>query len=168
MKVYIGIDPGASGYICALAPEVKDIVFFPNTDKPKNIYESLIYLRDRHTVMAVIIEDVHSLFGMSAKSNFNFGRNLGLLYGIIQSAGMGVDVVQPKVWQKEIGVITPKKIIGAPITPPAVRKRKLKEDIAKICERLYPEAEIRGPKGGLLDGKSDALMIAHYASIKYR
>jgi len=62
--------------------------------------------------------------------------------------------VQPKKWQKTIGVTK--------------KGKEIKKEVASICSRLYPDAEIYGPKGGLLDGKSDALMIAHYAFLNYK
>lgn len=166
--VYVGIDPGAKGYICALAPGDRSIEFLSNTQAPKFLYDAFVLLGKHYNVRQIMIEDVHSLHGASAKSNFNFGRNLGLLYGIIGSTGMGIDIIQPKVWQKEIGVVTPVKKKGAPKVKASVRTRQIKLDVAAICTRLYPEVNIRGPKGGLIDGMSDALMIAHFCSIKYR
>ena len=167
MNIFIGIDPGSKGYICALAPLEGKAEFFANTCKPLEIADSLKELREDYKVTRVCMEDVHSIFGANAKSNFNFGFNLGLLHGICLSQGFGIDIVQPKLWQKYIGaVIDPipkdasanekKKLIAA-------RKKQLKESVGKICERLYPDISVRGPQGGLLDGKSDALMIAHYA-----
>lgn len=167
MDIVIGVDPGASGYICTLAPKVGEAIFTPNSAKPKEIFEHIIQVKDDYSVNRVCIEDVHSLFGMSAKSNFSFGYNVGILYGIFQSAGYGIDIVTPKVWQKYVGATL--KPIDNSLSPSekkkmkAVRKRQIKESVGSVCERLYPDINIRGSKGGLLDGKSDALMIAHYA-----
>lgn len=167
-KAYIGIDPGASGYICALAPESNSVEFIANTEKPHIIQKAVKHLFINYDLKKIMIEDVHSVFGASAKANFNFGFNCGLLYGIIRSAGIGLDTVQPKVWQKHIGIVTRIRKKGAPVIPATVRKKELKKDIAAICERLYPHVNIRGTRGGLIDGKSDALMIAHYTSHIYR
>lgn len=101
-----------------------------------------------------VIEDVHSIFGTSAKSNFNFGFNTGLITGIIQASGLPLAKVQPKAWQKAVGC----KSSG----------KDLKKEVGKLAQDLYPYADITGPKGGLLDGKSDSLMIAHYATLTYR
>ena len=168
MKIVLGIDPGASGYICALAPELKNAEFMSNKEQPHIIYEWLTELTEHYTVSHVMIEDVHSLGNVSAKSNFNFGFNCGLLHGVIGCTAIGLDMVQPKVWQKYIGIRTPVRKKGAPKVPASVRSKKLKQDVAAICQRLYPKIVIHGPKGGLIDGKSDALMIAHYASHLYK
>lgn len=42
-----------------------------------------------------------------------------------------------------------------------------KKTVAAKALQLYPDAELHGPKGGLLDGRADALMIAHFLTIKY-
>ena len=98
----------------------------------------------------IMIEDVKSLFGMSAKSNFSFGYNVGVVNTLALASEVAVDNVMPKKWQKHVGV--------------RAKGKDIKKDVASICDRLYPHVSIRGPKGGLQDGKSDALMIAHYAS----
>ncbi len=101
-----------------------------------------------------MVEDVHAIFGTSAKSNFNFGYNTGVVNTVAMAAGVSVEKVTPKKWQKHVGVKAKGKLI--------------KKDVAGICDRLYPKAGIYGPKGGLLDGRSDALLIAHYASQTFK
>ena len=90
------------------------------------------------------------MFGISAKSNFGFGKNLGIVTAISQLAtgGMIAKTVTPKVWQKYIGV--------------TAKGKAIKKQVAQIASGLYPKAELHGKRGGLLDGRSDALMIAHY------
>ena len=97
-----------------------------------------------------MIEDVHSMFQVSAKSNFSFGYNLGVITTIAIACNVMVDKVGPKKWQKFIGV----KEKG-----PAIKK-----EVAEIAKRLYPDTVLHTPRGRLLDGRSDALMIAHYAA----
>jgi hypothetical protein len=72
-----------------------------------------------------------------------------------------VDVIRPKAWQKEIGVSVSRNLKGQ------ARKKAIKNGVGEIAKRLYPSAVIHGPKGGLLDGRSDALMIGHSAILKY-
>ena len=103
--------------------------------------------------------------GMGAKSNFQFGRNLGLVEAIthLQPWADKIEYVQPKVWQKGCGIVF--QYPNEMSTPhrAALRKRT----VAKHALELYPKAEIYGPRGGLKDGRSDALMIAHYLRLKY-
>jgi len=147
---YIGIDPGAKGQLCVLVPDTKQVAFMAASDKPMAILEWINTISALNPIAVIMIENVHSLFGMSAKSNFNFGYNVGVVNTLALASGQSVDRVTPKVWQKHVGVRS--------------KGPSIKKDVAAICDRLYPSVSIRGPKGGLQDGKSDALMIAHYAS----
>ena len=66
-------------------------------------------------------------------------------------------MVTPKTWQKACG------IAFKPKSAPAEKKRV----VAAKAHQLYPSAALHGPRGGLLDGRSDALMIAHHMMLKY-
>lgn len=115
-----------------------------------------------------MIEDVHAIPGAAAGSSFTFGWNTSAMNIIPLCAGASVDKVQPKVWQKYVGVKPIVRKKGAVKIKAHIRSKRLKEEVASICDRLYPNVSIRGPKGGLQDGKSDSLMIAHYASHIYK
>ena len=143
-----GIDPGNKGAMCVL--DTSDLTRISFLDLHKHsIYDATLWLYN-HQVDAIWIEDVKSFFGMSAKSNFGFGRSVGVVATISQIVTKGhvPELVAPKKWQKYIGVTTKGKAI--------------KTNVAQIAVSLYPMADIHGPKGGLIDGRSDSLMIAHY------
>ena len=150
---YIGIDPGAKGSFCLLVPATKQVAFWPTIGKPLEVLNWLRSADRELNVRIIMIEDVHSIHGTSAKSNFNFGRNVGVVDTVAQCSEIGLDKVTPKKWQKLVGV--------------RAKGDAIKKDVAGICDRLYPKASIRGPRGGLQDGKSDSLMIAHYAYLTY-
>jgi hypothetical protein len=143
-----GIDPGANGAIAVLDSENPDSVALLDLKK-FSIYETIKWLHDKK-INTIWLENVHSLYGMSARSNFGFGRNFGIALAIAKmgtSDGL-IQQVTPKIWQKYIGV--------------TVKGKAIKQEVAKIAQELYPDAELHGKKGGLLDGRADALMIAHY------
>lgn len=150
---YVSVDPGAKGSFCVLVPSSKQIGFFPTISKPMDIMDWFTKIKMELNPQIIMIENVHAIFGTSAGSNFKFGYNVGLVNALSEASGIGVAHVTPKMWQKKIGVTKKGKAI--------------KQDVAAICERLYPYANIRGPKGGLLDGLSDSLMIAHFARLQY-
>jgi hypothetical protein len=152
LRVYIGIDPGQKGALCALFPSTGEIKFL-GTEDPKVVDSWLKRLVKLHDVRVIMIEKVHSIQGSSAKSNFNFGRSVERVNLLADLSGASVDMVTPKLWQKHVGVTA---------KGPAIKK-----DVAALAKRLYPDAKLYGPRGGLLDGKSDALMIAHYAFKTY-
>jgi hypothetical protein len=143
-----GIDPGASGAICVLDSDNPAHVALLDLRK-SSIFDAAQWLHAQKPDV-VWIEDVHSLYGMSAKSNFGFGRNLGIAISIAEIAthGNSYNKVTPKVWQKFAGV--------------TVKGKEIKKQVAEITIAKYPTAIIHGAQGGLLDGRSDAIMIAHY------
>ena len=153
-----GIDPGANGAIAVLDSKNPDSVALLDLKKNSTycIYLWLLSQLSKNCSekpyipeSQIWVEDIHSMYGMSAKSNFTFGKNLGTVLTI--SAILKRDtpkMITPKVWQKYIGV--------------TAKGKAIKQDVAKIAQGLYPSAELHGKKGGLLDGRSDALMIAHY------
>lgn len=153
-----GIDPGSNGAICVL--DSQDPACIALLDLKKNsIYEVFDWLEGKISSFSngeIWIEDIHSMYGMSAKSNFGFGRNLGVIRAIAEifqgeapdKAKITIRTVTPKIWQKFIGI--------------TAKGKAIKKQVAETATKLYPTADIRGKKGGLLDGRSDALMIAHY------
>lgn len=152
---YIGIDPGAKGAICLLIPRMQHVEFRNTTEKPDELFAWFKEAQGVCNLRIAMIENVHAIQGTSAGSNFKFGYNVGMVTGIARCAGAPLDLVNPKKWQGYIKV----KAKGGPA---------IKKAVGEISERLYPSASIRGPRGGLLDGRSDALMIAHYASHLYK
>lgn len=158
MSIILGCDPGAKGAYCLLIPSQELAWFHPSPGgrvPPGEIYTDLLgngaHLCDRY-----IIEDVHSLYGMSAKSNFSFGGNVQAAQTIMEilmhPRPERLEKVQPKAWQRAIGV--------------TAKGNKIKAQVAEIARELYPYATLFGSRGGLMDGRADALMIAHYAYLQ--
>ena len=145
-----GIDPGANGAIAILDSKNPDSVALLDLKKTTiNNIHTWLHSQLRFRGSEIWIEDIHSMYGMSAKSNFSFGRNLGSILAIIELLkGIPPKTVTPKVWQKYVGV--------------TAKGKAIKNQVAKIAQYLYPQAELHGKRGGLLDGRSDALMIAYY------
>jgi hypothetical protein len=158
----VGIDPGKKGAICLLIPETKEIFFMNTTDKAKNLYYCFREIDARCNLAVCMIEEVGAIQGSAAKATFSFGANVERVNIIPEIAEISVDKVRPKAWQNFIGLTIPKTLTGQ--SNAAKRKSFIKKEVASIASRLYPKAELYGPKGGLLDGRSDALMIAHYAA----
>ena len=146
-----GIDPGANGAIAILDSKNPDSVALLDLKKTtiNNIYNWL-HSQLRFRGSEIWVEDIHSMHGMSARSNFSFGKNLGIVTTIAElMIGHLPKTVTPKIWQKYVGV--------------TVKGKAIKKQVAKIANTLYPAADLYGKRGGLLDGRADALMIAHYA-----
>ena len=151
VRYILGLDPGANGSICALGSD-KSLAFIDYTENTLELATWLAQYPPTQVKMAMI-ENVHSIFGTSAKSNFIFGFNTGILHGLLRGLGYSLDLVQPKIWQKELGV--------------TAKGKDIKKDVASIVTRLYPSCDIYTPRKRLLDGRSDAAAVAHYTSLKY-
>lgn len=158
----IGVDPGNKGAFCFLVPETRSVEFRPTTDNALQLFSWMNCLDKQYNLAVCMIEEVGAIHGSAANATFSFGMNVARVNIIPEIAQISVDKVRPKAWQKFIGVVTPQNLTG----PAKAKQRKIfiKKEIANIAGRLYPKAELFGPKGGLLDGRSDALMIAHYAA----
>ena len=162
-----GIDPGANGAICVLDSQdpayvalldlAKTTTFDASqwlrielTDDVKNVDYYLGKGKFYHPKSEIWIENIHGFPGMTANSNFGMGRSVGKVHAIAEIAthGQEAKLVVAQVWQKYIGV--------------TVKGKAIKQQVAKIAQYLYPQAELHGKRGGLLDGRSDALMIAYY------
>lgn len=151
-QIVIGIDPGSKGAMCALNVTRKIPIFLGTDASPLVVVQWLEQLQKEGDLRIVMIENVTTVPGSSATSNFNFGYNVGYVTGIIKALGLPLDKVRPKAWQKYVGV------------PAKAKGKQIKTEVAKLAAELYPNASLYGARGGLLDGRSDALMIAHYAA----
>lgn len=144
-----GIDPGRTGAVCVLDSNIPTYTALLDL-KDQSAYEVAKWINSFNDIEQVWIEDVHSLFGMSAKSNFSFGRNFGMISATAEIATYDgpIHKVTPKVWQKFCGV--------------TAKGKEIKKQVAEIASKLYPLADLYGKRGGLLDGRADSLMITYY------
>jgi len=158
MRYFISIDPGSSGSMCALS-DSGEVHFKDFKDEDLKGYitwiQDVISIHGSPTMVA--IEKVHAMPGQGVTSMFSFGQRLGELEGMLQTLNLGYELVPPKTWQKPCGIVMPKK------ATPALKKKTTYTTISK----LYPDAPLTGPKGGIIDGRCDALGIAHHLRIKY-
>lgn len=118
--------------------------------------------------VVVILEDVHSIFGTSAGSNFEFGRGLGILEGVLEALEISYFKIAPKKWQATMfeGV----RVIEKPGTKAKGRNAYDTKAMALVAvQRIYPKLDLRKsskaekPHNGIVDG----LLMATYAKLKY-
>ena len=146
--VYIGIDPGAKGSMCVIS---NGKVLFKDFDLKDYSNTLKAFLDTDDTELMVAIEKVHAMPGQGVSSSFSFGQRLGELEGMLTALQIPYELVAPRDWQKACGI-------------PAKSDKK---GIASVIQKLYPTAELYGNKGGLRDGRSDALGLAHFIRLKY-
>ena len=158
-RFYCGIDPGFSGAIAWMnatgsSVHVEDM---PTTEKKGRVELCLPTLRGHFLRLcrlpdcALAIEDPHTRPGEGAERSMRFGKQLGYLEAFAFLKGLNYFLIAPNLWKGRLG-LDGKDIAGA------------NDRAAEEFERLYPEhkALIHGPRGGILDGRMDALLICHF------
>lgn len=174
-KISIGIDPGKNGAIAINGVDDKIMYYtIPKISKD-------VDLSGLHRIMGIIfnldgkkhivIENVHSIFGSSAKSNFQFGWINGVMEGMIVSYGIPYTKVSPKAWQKEMWQgVSPimintgkKKKDGSP-----KYKTDTKATSLLAAKRLFPNENFLATERSKVphDGIIDAILLSEYCKRK--
>lgn len=174
MKIYIGIDVGKQGGIVAIYDNGK--VYAIKTPLVANEIDTVAIknlLKDLtlENQVTVGIENVANIFGSSSKSNFQFGRALGLVEGLIAGIGLPFIKVHAKVWQKLCFEGIP--VVHKPGKPKKNKKTGIEEPTQKVdtkemaklaATRLYPNVSLLATSRSSVahSGIVDSLLIAHY------
>lgn len=176
MKYSVGIDVGKNGGIVIIDDENRIIAMAtPKVNKDEidihQIVKVLSDLRGPYTKIHIAIEDVHSIFGVGAKANFQFGRALGILEGVVIGLGISFTKVSPKIWQKDLWMgIKPVEINTGKKTKEGNIKYKTDTKATSLlaAKRLYPDLDLRATERSKKahDGIVDALLIATYVKRK--
>jgi len=149
-KKWIGFDPGKSGAMCVLHEDnTVELYDFAKGGIP-------LYAKNmpKKGVVAVGLEKVHAMPGQGVTSMFSFGQRLGELEGMLATLEVGYDMPTPQKWQRALNIS--KKGV-----------KTTKKDIHAVISKIYPQAELLGSRGGIMDGRCDALAIAHYMKTHY-
>jgi crossover junction endodeoxyribonuclease RuvC len=93
-----------------------------------------------------VIEAQQAMPGQGVTSMFSVGQRYGLLTGLLIGLQIPFEAVRPQAWMRALGI------------PPKADKRAHVERALS----LFPTAEVTGPRGGMKDGRADALLIAEY------
>ena len=143
MTVYIGIDPGADGAIAILAGDGRVMTVCDMPSHAETIREILAIVQaDKF----VAIEAQQAMPGQGVTSMFSLGQRYGLLTSILVALQIPHEAVRPQAWMKALG-----------IPPKSDKKAHVERALS-----LFPTAEVKGPRGGMKDGRADALLIAEF------
>ena len=148
----IGIDPGKAGAVAVINADgsTADVRDFP-VDKqgiiPLELFSMIAEMRSTRSepVTHILVENVHAMPGQGVTSMFSFGKSFGIILGVTGVLGIAVEMVPPQKWQKLFGI-----------------GKDTKGDAVSKAARLFPDAELYGPRGGAKDGRADALLVAEY------
>jgi crossover junction endodeoxyribonuclease RuvC len=140
MSVHIGIDPGMSGGIAALWDNGSpDAYKMPETER--DVWELVIELSVPGCF--AFIERVSAMPKQGVSSTFKFGRNYGMLRGMLVAASIPFAEVTPGVWQRALGCLS-----------------KGDKNVTKArAQQLFPNVKCT-------HAISDALLLAEYGRRK--
>lgn len=157
----IGIDIGKSGHIVVIHEDSMIYKYpIPLQGSEVDVNELTIILRTFKDDSIAYMEDLHSIYGVSASSNYSFGWINGLFEGILTTLSIPYVKVQAKKWQKEMFEGIPMQF--------ALKKGKQKVDTKAMSimasKRLFPTFDLRISDKGRVDNHnvSDALLLAAY------
>lgn len=170
-RVYLGIDVGSKGFITLNTGN--ELKFYSIEDNDKYQLSNILRdIKEEYPNVVCAIEEIHAIFGSSAKATFAFGEINGLLKGLLIANKIPYHLVPPKTWQKEMWdnkdlVITYKTITkkDKTITKKDVNTKQTSFNAAK---RIFPNVDLRKTERckNLDDNKCDSLLISEYARRK--
>lgn len=104
-KYYLGVDPGSSGGVGLIPVNPDDDpICYP---LPETEHDTAELLRElAPSVRIACIENVHAMPKQGVSSTFKFGRNVGLLRGILAALQIPFREVSPAVWQRALSCLS--------------------------------------------------------------
>lgn len=144
MNIFLGIDPGQSGAISVIDARgtwLADIAVAGATDSDILAFLGEFRSRDAHACL----ERVWSSPGWGHAGAFKFGLSYGSLRMAVLAAGVPLDEVIPRTWQKAYGIVYPKNATS-------VQKKNITKAKAQA---LFPGVKI-------LHGNADSLLLAEF------
>ncbi|MDD5355100.1 MAG: hypothetical protein PHY56_00960 [Candidatus Omnitrophica bacterium] len=163
MDVVIGIDVGLNGAIAVLIGGSKPMVYPIPTykdGKGKNrydynalcrIFEHIKYNTVYGSIIGCALERCTAMPKQGSVSGFSFGEAYGFYKGVLTALSIPYEIVQPKKWQQEFSI-----------------SNDTKKGSFAVASRLYPNLELQTPRGRVLDGACDALLLATYMARKLK
>lgn len=165
--VIIAIDPGSKGVITILRPDGRMEHHFLASEDRKDIVEAVRKVKRESPLCRVVavMEEVHAIFGSSAKATFAFGEIFGWLKAMVFCTGIPLVLVPPKTWQGEVWR-TGDKVYKAGDGLRRVLDTKATSIAA--ARRLFPGHSLKRTESckNPDDNLCDSMLIAEYARRK--
>ena len=145
--LFVGIDPGGSGGIAVITPDGKmHAMKMPATEHDTN--NIISHIKTFDCTVYCLIEGVHSFPAQGVASSFKFGRNYGMLRGLLVGNKIPFNEVSPMKWQKMMGIPS--------------RKEKSRTDHKNV---LKAKAQQMCPDLKITLATADAILIALYCKL---
>lgn len=154
-NIYLGIDNGLNGAIVILqGNKILEKLVMPviKSTKSKTEYDIFaikkIFIKYKNAI--VVLEKAHAMPKLGGVQAFNFGKNYGIMMGLLSALNMSYYVIHPKTWQKAMFR--------------DINSKDTKQASALIAQRLFPEEDFTATERSVKihDGLTDALLLAKY------
>jgi hypothetical protein len=162
-RLYLGVDPGAQGFIVAYNGQ--DIVYaarLPFLDKKFDTSRFRLILddiKDLGVIAHCYIEHQQSMGPpTSPRAAFNMGFTYGCLTSALFMAEVKCEAIRPRDWKKEMGISISKK----KGENKASHQKKLKELAIYKAQQLAPKTDFRATTRSKVphDGKCEAFLLS--------
>lgn len=147
---YIGIDPGKFGGVAYINEYKYEVIKMPTTSMGEINVSVLYKFLEIDDERFCIIEKAQTMPKQGIVSAFTYGEGYGKIKAVIELMHISYQEVRSNSWKKEFNLI----------------KKDKKHSVA-VAEKLFPDEMFRGPRGGLLDGKAESILLAEFAKRKY-
>ena len=148
VSAIIGIDPGKTGYLVAVDSD--GIAW--SEPMPAEDGELTAILRS-YDDCRVFVERQQPMSRVQRGviGGFRLGYGYGRILEAVAGLGLSYELVRSQDWQRVM-------LRGEP----KAKGKELKLTYTRVAWQLWPDISFRGPRGGLLDGKAAAALIAEY------
>lgn len=146
MTSVLGVDPGAEGGVALLCDDQPARVW-PCHDGWE--FNQILKTIDRPTI--VYVEEQASRPSQASNATHKAGQTFGEIIGVLIAREIPYDFIRPTAWTKMLGIKPRQKTESVT----AYKRRH-----AEVAARLYPHLNFYGPRGGVLDGLADAILVA--------
>jgi hypothetical protein len=145
MCLFVGIDPGVSGGIAGI-DEKRAVVYLEDMPQTEADIADLIFKISAEVGVIGIIEKVHAFPGQGVTSVWTFANNYAGVRMAMVCNAMPFDQVDPRVWQKELGI---------PKREKTETKPDFKNRLRAHAQQLFPDEKVTLKN-------ADALLIAEF------
>jgi len=154
-QIYCGVDNGLSGALVALQGttilelKVMPVITSTKAKREYDIHEIVEFFK-RYPTATVILEKAHAMPKLGSVQAFSFGKNYGIIVGIVSALHLRYQIVHAKTWQKEMFR--------------DINYNDTKQASAIVAQRLFPDIDFKATKKckKVHDGMTDSCSIACY------
>lgn len=153
-RYFCGIDPGLLGAIALIdaGGACKRLVDTPRLGASIDFHALFDVIDTCPDATHFWIELQHAMPGNRPTSTFSIGETYGAIRGILSALRLPYSEIRASIWQRAL-------LTGVPGSDAKARS-------VRAASAMFPGEALSTPRGRVLDGRADALLIAEYGRRK--